>query len=194
MIANMQADAPLRLFFAVPVDDAVRAAARAVIESLRRCGADARWADVDTMHLTLRFLGQTPASTVAALEKALAQAVAGKAAFDVAFDRLGSFKDRGLPKVVWAGIGEGAQRLGDLAGALNAALKAAGFPDEDREFKAHLTLGRLRSPRGASFLRKALAEAKPLDWRLRVDRAALFKSELTPSGPRHSELATSFLK
>lgn len=194
MIANMQADAPLRLFFAVPVDDAVRAAARAAIEALRRCGADARWVDVDTMHLTLRFLGQTPASAVPALEKALAAAATGRPAFELAFDRLGSFKDRGLPKVIWAGVGDGGDRLADLAAALNGALKAEGFPEADREFKAHFTLGRLRSARGASFLRKALVEAKPLDWRLRVDRAVLFKSELAPSGPRHTELATSFLK
>ena len=195
MIAKtMPSESPTpRLFFAVPVGEEARAGARAAIDSLRRCGADVRWAEPETMHLTLRFLGQTPKKALPGLERALAGATAGRTAFEVVFDRLGSFNDRGLPKVVWAGVGPGAPELSSLAGALNAALKEEGFPDEDRPFRAHLTLGRLRSPRGGAFLRRALAEAAPLSWRCPVERVILYKSELGGGGAKHTDLAERIL-
>ncbi len=182
-------EAPLRLFFAAPVSDAVREGARAAIASLRRSGADVRWVEPETLHLTLRFLGSTPPEKVPGLERALAAAVSGKSAFEVSFDRIGSFEERGLPRVIWAGVSSGGAELAALAAALSGALEAEGLEPERREFKAHLTLGRLRSPRGASYLRKALSEAEPLDWSCRIDRLVLYKSELGKDGARHDELA-----
>ena len=170
----------MRLFVAVPVPDAVKTAAARAIEELKRAGGDARWADPAALHLTLRFLGETAERDVPGVEKAVAAAVQGVKVIDLVFDRLGCFSERGLPKVVWAGVGTGAAELGLLAARLP-------WPEE-KPFKAHLTLGRLRSRRGASFLKKAIMATPPLGWTCRAEELVLYKSELSGAGPQHTAL------
>ena len=84
--------------------------------------------------------------------------------------------------------------MGDLAGRVEAALAALGFAREARPFSAHVTLGRVRQPGRASALTEALrgAAGRPFG-RLRVARASLMQSELSPRGARYTELAAASL-
>jgi 2'-5' RNA ligase len=128
------------------------------------------------------------ASRLDAVTAALAGAAAAVPAFHLALGGLGAFPSPARPRVLWAGIGEGAGAAGALAARIEAALEPLGFPAEDRSFSAHVTLGRLRAPRADRGLADALAAASPAG-RQPVTHVSLMRSELSPRGARYTELA-----
>lgn len=142
-------------------------------------------------HLTLRFLGDVPRSGPAGA-LAVAEALAG-----VAFTRFtlrlaggGFFPGPRRPRVVWAGLAEGAGTCQTLAGAVEAALSPLGFAPEGKPFTAHLTLARLREPgRGGDWpaMLGILAETA---WpAVTVASFTLWRSAQAGSGTRHEVLA-----
>lgn len=143
----------------------------------------------DNLHVTLKFLGEVPAPTAAAVAAALADVAACTSAFDLAVEGLGAFPTPTRPRVVWAGLGRGASATAGLAGAVDAALARLGFEREARDFSGHVTLGRVREPRRDPALAAALAAGERRafgTWR--VDAVALMKSELHPKGARYTAL------
>ena len=168
----------MRLFIAVPVPEEVRAAASAAIEALAKTGADFRWVDPRTLHLTLCFLGETPPERLPELEAALDRA-ARREPFDILWGALGAFPTLESPRIVWIGVAEGRERLQELA---------AGWPQPDeRPWAPHLTLGRQRGRLKLEALKRALAARPPLGVRQRVERIVLYESRLTKEGPVHTE-------
>jgi len=107
--------------------------------------------------------------------------------FDLALRGLGAFPGSTRPRVLWAGVGAGAQAAVDLAARVDEALAALGFAAEARPFSAHVTLGRAREPRRDPALGAALDAAATLDFGLfTVDRIALMRSDLSPRGARYT--------
>lgn len=149
------------------------------------------WVGTDNLHVTLKFLGDIEERRAEEIGSALAEAVAEIEAFDVALRGLGAFPTPARPRVIWAGVGSGEARLAVLAATVDQSLIRLGFPREARAFSAHITLGRVREPRRDPALAEALARALDLELgATRVDRVVLMRSELSPRGARHSELAT----
>jgi 2'-5' RNA ligase len=104
---------------------------------------------------------------------------------------LGAFPSVTRPRVVWAGVTEGAGVTIELAGRVDEALTALGFAREERAFSPHITLGRVRQPRRDPSLTEALRGAAGSRFgRIRVTGASLMRSELSPHGARYSELAS----
>lgn len=127
---------------------------------------------------------------LAALTSALTRAVTGLAAFDAEVRGLGAFPAPTHPRVVWAGIADGAPALVDVAGRVEVALAALGFPPDERPFSPHVTLGRVRQPGRAPALAGALAAGAGRAFgRTRVGRVSLMRSDLSPRGARYTELA-----
>lgn len=154
------AERSLRLFVAVELPREVRDALAAAIDDLKRAGADEglRWVRPDSIHLTLKFLGATPAARVDAIVAALGEAGGSAAPFDVRPRGIGSFHGgkRHNPawqrresyhynlRVLWVGIGDGADELRALGERVEVALNPLGFERERRDFFPHLTLARVR--------------------------------------------------
>lgn len=167
--------------------------ARAV-DALRASGADAKWGDDRTFHVTAAFLGETPPERLGDLRAALAAARSDSPPpADAAFESLGAFPSMSAPRVLWAGVGRGAGDLCAAQRALVRRLREASFPAPEEPFLPHATLGRLRTPRGREAL---LHAAEP--WRSAVAWAGsdfpcgalrIVASRLTPAGPIHTELA-----
>jgi len=141
------------------------------------------------LHLTVKFLGAVAEDRIEAIVGALTGAVVGVAAFEAQIEGLGAFPSAARPRVVWAGVTAGAGTMGDLAGRVDEALAALGFTREARPFSPHITLGRVRQPGRAPALTEALrgAAGRPFG-HLRVARASLMRSELSPRGARYTEL------
>jgi len=158
------------------------------VERLRALARDVAWVGRDNVHLTLKFLGGVEASRLDAVAAALRAAVAERAAFHLVLRGLGAFPSAGRPRVLWAGVGEGAAAMGDLAGRVDAALAPLGFPRELRPFAAHATLGRVRAPRVERGLGEALALAGGFGGQ-RVAHVSLMRSDLSSRGARYTELA-----
>ena len=175
---------------AILLDDTVRGKLGAAIDDLRPTARDVAWVTTGNLHLTVKFLGEVDEGRLEAIAGALTGAVAGVGAFDAQVEGLGAFPSAARPRVVWAGVTVGAPAVGDLAGRVDEALAALGFAREARPFSAHVTLGRVRQPGRAPALTEALrgAAGRPFG-HLRVARASLMRSELSPRGARYTELA-----
>jgi 2'-5' RNA ligase len=184
-----------RLFVAVPVPPATREACRALIEPVRTTpfGRYARWVPLETLHLTLRFLGDTPPDLVPAVAEAVTGSLAGRRAFDVRLAGAGSFPPRGRKiRALWLGITEGAPELGAIVEALTPALAAIGWPAEGRPFRPHLTVARTDATgiRDAALTAQALeAAADAWSTRFTADRVVLFRSHLGGGPARHEPVA-----
>jgi 2'-5' RNA ligase len=180
----------VRAFIAVPASEEVRDQVRDVAGGLRWTGADVKWVEPENVHITLKFLGDIPLDDVDRLKTALHEGLKGRRAFDLRVAKTGCFPGgRRAPRVVWMGLEGDIDCLRDIASAVEDLCAGLGFAREERSFKAHLTIGRVR--RGSGKL-KELAEAvdsvgfNPL--KLRVDRVNLVRSRLSPKGPTYTVL------
>ena len=194
-----------RLFIAAVPPPPVRAALVAMQEALRAglaapdAGPRVRWVRPEAIHLTLRFLGETPGDRAPAIERALAATAAASPPIDLRLGALGTFGGR-RPRVVWVGLEGDLAALDACASMLNRSLAAEGFPDDPRPLRPHLTLARLsgRAGRDAharllSLVAAAAAPSKPAEAGFRVEALKLIRSELRPDGPRYTTLLTTAL-
>jgi 2'-5' RNA ligase len=146
------------------------------------------------MHLTLVFLGDVFCSSVGPLSLAMDQTASRHAPFDCEAVGTGFFGRSDAPRVVWAGVGTGADRLMAVREDLAVRVALLGFHVEEREWTPHLTLGRVKSTRGigdtVSFLHAGHDKAFG---RFFAHRLSLVRSELRPDGPVYSLLHSSAL-
>ena len=188
----------LRLFVATPAPEAVSEAATVMIDRLRPFG-DVRWATPERLHLTLKFLGSTPEEKLSSVQEELERIANNCLQFAVRLDGIGAFPSTRRPQTIWYGLGVDVTGLTDLAAKIDSAMEPLGFERERRPYRPHLTLGRVRSPRGlrelAAELEKCAAKASEpsnsIEWR--IDAIALMRSDLKPTGPIYTELSHFFL-
>ena len=148
------------------------------------------WVAPGNLHLTLKFLGAVPEERIEAIAGALSTSAPDLHPFEARIRGLGAFPSAVKPRVIWAGVHDGAAEMTTLAGRVDAALAPLGFAREERPFSPHVTLGRVRQPRRDPALAEALAGAIAREFgRMRVPGAFLMRSELSPRGARYSELA-----
>ncbi len=181
----------MRLFFAALLPEPLVARVLEVQQQLRaRVGDDGvRWTRPDQFHYTLKFLGeQPPARANRAVEAALA-AREGPSRFSLTLTGVGAFPNERRPSTLWTGAGEGADRLAELAASLERLLVKEGFARENRPFKPHLTLARIKSYAGEIAAAKALKTAEIGEiGAAPIDRFVLMQSTLKPSGSEYAIL------
>lgn len=188
--------ADLRLFIGIQVPSAIKAeceqAGQALAHRLPR-GA-VRWVRPEHMHLTLRFLGETPADKMPAIGQAMDAIAEGYPPFELTLNGLGCFPNCKRPRVIWIGLDErsgiGDSPLAGLKLALDAGLAALGWEPETKPYRAHLTLGRVKDEQAI----------RGFDWQtditsqvMAVSAIEMIQSDLRPAGPiyttrHHSEL------
>lgn len=143
-------------------------------------------------HVTLRFLGETPAEGRPAWEAALAEAAGTVGPFDLELRGIGAFPNAHAPRVLWVGCGAGEAALTGLARGLEAALAARGLPPEDRPFRAHATLRRIRGAADERWARPLLARGAGVAFgSQRIGELVLYESRLSQSGAEHERLAAA---
>jgi 2'-5' RNA ligase len=179
----------LRCFVSLSLPEKIKDNIVTLTEGLRESGADIRWTRSTNLHITLKFLGQVPELGIAGISGALGKVLDQKKSFIIKFSGLGVFPDIRRPRVVWVGI-EKPRRLLALQQEVADSLVPLGFSLEDRPFRAHLTLGRLRSRVGlGKFLKELASMEETFFGEFRVSALKLMKSELAPSGAVHTELS-----
>jgi len=177
-----------RLFLAAPVPDELRATlARWARET---AGADRGWRCIapGSIHLTLRFYGDTEPARVpdlAARGRELARAHA-PLSLDVA--GWGAFPGPARPRVLWVGLAGQVEELRALAAAAEQDARTLGFEPEQRPFRAHLTVARV-ARRGERVRPPGAPDAgAPSFGALRIEELVLYRSHLEPDGARYEAL------
>ena len=151
-----------------------------------------RWVKADSVHLTLKFLGQVPSDQLDLIMSSLRSAVAAHASFTLEVAGAGCFPSVHRPRVVWVGVHENDHRLHALQRAVENAIAPLGYPTEIRDFTPHLTLGRVaRDVRQVDQKKigdvvQATGVGSLGTWEVR--QVALIKSDLKPSGAEYTIL------
>lgn len=183
----------MRLFIAVPVSGEFLESAEEIQKFLMTSRADVKWVPPANMHLTLHFLGEV--GDWSPIREILARA-GDFAEFDISLGAAGAFPSVEHPRVLWAGITEGAGNLKKIAEFLGAALAEKGFKVDSRPFSPHLTLGRVRGPGGIRELARLLTEIPASEKRhiLKICSLHLVESRLGPGGPSYTAIYSSPLR
>jgi 2'-5' RNA ligase len=179
----------MRLFVAIDIPDATRAAVGNLIAQLAQLCRGAKWVHAEGMHLTLKFIGEQPEEKVAGIASEL-RAVRSSAPMQLRFAGTGFFPNARSPRVFWAGI-EASPNLAELAAEIERRLETLGIAREQRAFKPHLTLARFNSTSGLPQLRDALEKLGPLEFGAATAREFhLYHSQLQRAGAVYTKLAT----
>lgn len=169
-----------------------------MIEQLKPNCRDVRWVRVESVHLTLKFIGHAVADgdtqKLDELRSALA-AIRSNEPIELHLRGIGFFPNERRPRVVWCGI-ESSPNLAQLASKIDQALAPLGIPREKREFVPHLTLARIEPPRPVEALARAAEELRSTDFGSARERQFyLFESKLKPSGAEYTKIeAYAFVK
>jgi 2'-5' RNA ligase len=185
----------MRTFIAVDLAPELKSGLQDLIRRLKGKGGEVKWAGVHGLHLTLKFLGEISAEEERKVEGVLRTVAARHAAFPLEIKGTGVFPPEAKnPRVLWTAI-EAGEALAALQSDLELELEKAGFPREERPFRPHLTLGRVKGSRG---LRDTMAELErhreTSFGRMTVSRVTFFQSTLRPTGAEYSVLAEAELR
>jgi 2'-5' RNA ligase len=191
----------MRLFIALDIDDDIRARIARFVDGVNAFVPDARWAKPESLHITLKFIGEQPEAAVEEIKQALSAVRATTS--EIYFRGYGFFPTVKAARVFWVGIEAGPQ-LAALAAAIDIKLALLGIPKEDRAFTPHLTLARGAGRSGSPRRSKTEAPSNRTFERLQAELAALptpefgtmtartfflYQSHLSPKGSKYTKLA-----
>jgi 2'-5' RNA ligase len=188
----------MRLFIALDIDDAIRSRITRFLDGVREFAPDARWVQPESLHITLKFIGEQSENKLENIQRTL-ETVSAKR-FDMNIRGYGFFPGVHKPRLFWIGI-EAGDELALLASTIDEKLAAFGIPKEEHAFSPHLTLARggrsgsLRKQKsdGANWNFKRLQE-KLVVWptpefgTMTAREFFLYESQLAPSGSKYTKL------
>ena len=182
----------LRAFIAIKLPDDVVEFLRQTQSSLKKDGLDIKeikWVRPEKIHLTLKFLGDINPSEIDALSSAIKTAARPLGPLTLSATGLGAFPSVKRPRVLWSGVGGDLEVLGRLHARLDEALSVLGMEKENKRFKAHLTLARIKGSVRPEVIVDAVSRyGNQASRGFAADRIYLIKSELKPGGPQYSDL------
>lgn len=150
-----------------------------------------RWVSESNLHLTLKFLGEAEEPKIAGFITSLKNHIYNNSRFDFSVSGLGVFPNQREPRILWVGCLP-CPELKQMASTIEKIAREAGFPEENRPFSPHLTIGRVvkdvrpvdLKPLGEAFLSLSPAEFGMVT----VDHLTLYKSDLLPTGAKYTEI------
>ncbi len=145
-----------------------------------------RWVKYGQFHITLKFLGELEPGVIAQVKDSLTPLKTFKP-FTIELSYIGAFPNLNTPRVIWLSGDKGARELTQLSRQVNDVLyEEVDLAKDEKRFKPHLTLARVKDERLTEELIRKLGEVKNFLWV--CDELFLMRSELTPKGPIYTEL------
>jgi len=186
-----EAAAVWRVFCAIELPKEVRARLEEHIGRLRKevPEAAASWSRVENIHLTLKFFGDVAVDRIPAISAAASRAVREVSAFQIGIGGTGVFPKPSRAQVLWIGVDDPSGNLSALQQRFDRECLTEGFPKEDRAYRPHLTIARLRKPEGARQLADAHLNLNFASIELSLTELVLFRSELSPKGSKYTALS-----
>jgi len=158
--------------------------------TLETVDGDINWVKNAQLHITLKFLGHTPESSINDVIDHVDKITPNIKPFDLKIDETGCFPVPTRPRTLWLVVKGDLDPLLTMVESIETALESSGFPRSDREFSPHITLARIKYPQKHTpnvdpFLKSSY---DPIDFP--VDRVQYFSSELLPTGAVYTILKT----
>lgn len=178
----------MRLFVALELPEEIKAALATLQHDLRQARSEVTWTKLENLHLTLKFLGETPAERLEPIAQAILATAQLSPPFTLTTGGTGFFPDARRPRVVWVGLGSGLPALQTLQQQVEEGLAPLGFPREAKPFRPHLTLGYIKSPQN---LKQLVALTQAYDFptlSFPVTELVLMQSKLHPAGSIYTPL------
>jgi 2'-5' RNA ligase len=189
----------MRIFIGIDLDPEVRTRIERFVEGVEGFAPEVRWVRPESLHITLKFIGEQPPEQVEAVTERLRQVES--TAFEIRAGGYGFFPTAKAPRVFWIGI-HAAPQLAELAESIDSAVAEVGVPREDRPYSPHLTLARAGRGSGSprwrkgdgpnaifAVLEKRLAAMSGLDFgTMTANEFILYQSQLSPGGSKYTKL------
>lgn len=177
-----------RLFIGIELPVQIKRLLNDVSESLNSRVESAKWVPYENLHLTLKFLGETPDAKIDDVALSLRRAVAEYRKFYFSLGQLGAFPNQRKARVLWLGVTHGTPELVAISKSIDNELINLGYEKEKRGFSPHITLARIKIP---SSVENAISAVDPNVCQGRivnVNSITLFESRLMPSGAEYAPL------
>jgi len=182
----------MRCFIAIDIDKQIRKALASLQDELQGKAdikkSDAKWVNPETIHLTLKFLGEIKDEQAVDVCNITGEVASRHESFELDVESVGHFGGASA-RVLWVGMGQNCEKLLQLQEDLEQQLDLAGWPREARKFSGHLTLCRIRNTKAGIILAQMAQEYK--DFKLGTmpaDSVSVYQSQLTPKGPIYTVL------
>jgi RNA 2',3'-cyclic 3'-phosphodiesterase len=184
-----------RVFCAIELSEEVRARLEDHVGRLRKDvpEAAASWGRVENIHLTLKFFGDVDVERIPAISAAASRAVSEFSKFQIAVGGTGVFPKPSRAQVLWIGVNDASGNLSALQKRLEEECFAAGFPKEDRVYRPHLTIARLRKLEGARRLADTHLNMNFANIEVSLTELVLLRSELSPKGSKYTAISRHHL-
>lgn len=182
----------IRTFIAVELPEELRADIRQVQQALKKYHLNFRWVRPESIHLTLKFLGNISPANIQTVTRELTDVAKVYGVFELRGSGIGVFPSTRNPRVLWAGVGGAIPMLQSVQSMLDDRLSEQGFEKERRPFKGHLTLGRAKGKIDCRRMMDAMAACGGFETlSFTVHSLTFFKSDLRKGGPVYSRLAVA---
>lgn len=174
----------IRSFVAIDITSNLKNKFSEIQKELALLSQDVKWVEEKNQHLTLKFLGEITKDKVENVKKCLFEISQTTIPFEIFFSGIGYFPDKKHPKVIWIGVGEKDNNFIRLVEKIEDKFLKIGFEKENRQFKPHLTIGRVRSQKSIDILLRNISKYHQVYFgKMKVNEIYLMKSTLTPVGP-----------
>lgn len=179
----------MRLFVAVNAPESIRTAVHEATAPLRNVAPTVRWVRADLLHLTMKFLGEVDEPRSVGVRRAISEVAHRHVTFPIHLAGIGSFPNFRRPRVVWIGVTE-ARPVEALASDVQQACATIGFPQDERPFSAHFTLGRVKRelPSEQALAIEEAANSVAAAFTFHVSHLDLMRSKLSARGPTYTTL------
>ncbi len=180
-----------RTFVAIELTDQVRAQMQDHVRRLREAVQEANpsWSRPENVHLTLKFFGNVPTKKLSLISDAASRAVKDYPWFRIAISGTGVFPKPSRAQVLWIGVDDPSGRLAALQERLEEEFASEGFAKEDRAYRPHLTIARIRKPEGTRRLAETHLQMGFKQTQITVNEFVVFRSELSSKGSRYTAIS-----
>ncbi|KQC11044.1 MAG: hypothetical protein APR62_10725 [Smithella sp. SDB] len=181
----------IRAFLAIePPENILQEISRLQEKLKREISGRLSWTRPQGQHLTLKFFGDISRDDIKNISAAIQKWVVAEQKLNLKVEKLGVFPDARRPRVLWCAVAGDVEKLINLQKKLDGDFATLGFPAEDRPFKAHLTLARIKDPRDMTDMSEALKKHNEFTaGEFVADKLFLFQSTLSPQGAVYTKLA-----
>jgi len=185
-----------RMFCAFELPESLRVRIKEHADRVREIVPDAAssWSRPENIHLTLKFFGNVDQAQAPIISDVLARVAKESAPIELTIGGTGVFPRPSRPQVLWIGVDDRTGALAKLQKRVEDECGREGFPKEDRAFRPHLTIARIRNPHNANRLAEAHLRCEFAPAELLLNELVLFRSELSPKGSKYTPISRSRLE